>query len=180
MFLQGSPFPPSHYFQKKDSGGFSFKEKPREAPKKSAATSTHGEVLHSRLWFTCFLARGLMNSLSGLASLHRVLTKCQEPPELWVSNVGPSGGSALRELHSRFLRMQWTGLLATPPEALQESLLFPQGETQPASFSDPQEPWLSLSPPPWPAPDLAQLRGRAPSSPGLWQRQQPDLLPRLG
>ena len=59
------------------------------------------------------------------------------------------------------LRMWWTGLQAAPPTALPESLLSPQGETQPASFSDPQEPWLSLSPPPWPAPDLAQLQGRA-------------------
>ena len=48
----------------------------------------------------------LMDSLSGLAGLHRMLAECQEPPELWGvggggwgGNVGPSGGLALWELH---------------------------------------------------------------------------------
>lgn len=35
----------------------------------------------------------LMDSLSGLAGLHRMLAECQEPPELWGWGVG--GGGAM-------------------------------------------------------------------------------------
>lgn len=45
-----------------------------------------------------------------------------------------------------------------------------EGEAQHASFTHHQLS-LSLPPPAWPAPDLAQLQTRAPSSPGLWQHQ---------
>lgn len=125
------------------------------------------EVLHT--WFTCFLAHELTQRFGRSARNARRMPR----------GLQSSGGGgvmwgrvelALWELHiprplAGSLGWNWTGLPAAAPTALPESLLSPQGETQPASFSDPQEPWLSLSPPPWPAPDLAQLQGRAPSSP---------------
>lgn len=142
LFLQGVPFPLSHYVQKEALGGFSFKGKLREAPKE-------------KCWY--FHAWG---GLAWLSLVHVFICSWTHEPTQWLGRSVPSDqrmpGASVAAGRQRvagrrlcswgapsppstgwFLRILWTGLPAAPQATLPESLLSPQGETQPASFRSP-------------------------------------------